>query len=489
LTSTCNFSISTDSIEEMVVKVPYLRTCISLLWCLVLLSYGCAEWKIHPQNDVKSTTSAKCQERKGTLDISQREEDVGEPRVNQTNSHQPTEYEDKNQQFLDQALESYQESQRLWAEGNIEQALRALDQAYQLILQVKTEDGHKLLQQKEDLRFLISKRILEIYASRHTAVQGNHREIPLVMNSYVEKEIRYFQTVDKNFLLESYRRSGKYRPMILEQLEKAGLPDELSWLPLIESGFRVRALSRSRALGLWQFIPSTGYKFGLKRNRWIDERMDPEKSTLAAIAYLTELHQIFGDWTTVLAAYNCGEGAVLRVIKTQKVNYLDNFWDLYEKLPYETARFVPRFLAALHIINNPEKFGMMLGKPHKPLAFEEVTINKQVRLKDIAKGIGVSYEILTSLNPELRRQVTPNGRYTLKVPPGMGSRLLAKLKSIPRWKPPRGVYVYHRVKRGETLSHIARKYRTTVNAIARLNHIRRKDQIRVGQTLKIFSRR
>ena len=433
--------------------------------------------------------SAKCEEKKGALDIFQKEENTVEPKVNQTNFHQPLEDKDKNQQFLDEALESYQESQSLWAEGNIEEALRALDRAYYLILQVETDDGHKLLQQKEDLRFLISRRILEIYASRHTAVRGNHREIPLTVNSHVKKEIRHFQTVDRRFLLESYRRSGKYRPMILEQLRKAGLPDELSWLPLIESGFMVRAFSRSRALGLWQFISSTGYKFGLKRNRWVDERMDPKKSTLAAIAYLTELHQIFGDWTTVLAAYNCGEGAVLRVIKTQKINYLDNFWDLYEKLPYETARFVPRFLAVLHIISNPEKFGITLEEPDKPLAFEEVTIDKQARLKDIAKGIGVSYDMLTSLNPELRRQVIPNSEYTLKVPPGVGPLLLGKLESIPQWKAPTGVYVYHRVRRGETLSHIARKYRTTVNAIARLNHIWRKDRIRAGQRIKIFSRR
>jgi len=146
-------------------------------------------------------------------------------------------------------------------------------------------------------------------------------------------------------------------------------------------------------------------------------------------------------------------------------------------------------LAALHIINNPEKFGMTLGEPDKPLAFEEVAINKQIRLKDISERIGVSYDALTSLNSELRHQVTPNGQYTLKVPPGMGPLLLGKLKNIPRWKPPTGVYVYHRVRRGETLSHIARRYRTTVNSIAHLNHIRRKDLIRAGQRLKIFSRR
>jgi membrane-bound lytic murein transglycosylase D len=142
--------------------------------------------------------------------------------------------------------------------------------------------------------------------------------------------------------------------MILEKLEAAGLPAELSWLPLIESGFKVKALSRARALGLWQFIPSTGYKFGLKRDQYIDERIDFEKSSDAAIAYLKELHNIFGDWSTVLAAYNCGEGRVLRVIRTQNINYLDDFWDLFGRLPFETARYVPRFLAAAPVAQGIE---------------------------------------------------------------------------------------------------------------------------------------
>jgi membrane-bound lytic murein transglycosylase D len=116
-----------------------------------------------------------------------------------------------------------------------------------------------------------------------------------------------FQTVEREFFLESYQRSGRYREQFARTIRDAGMPEDLAWLPLIESGFKVKALSRARALGLWQFIPSTGYKFGLKRNDWVDERLDPEKSTMAAIAYMKELHQIFGDWATVLAAYNCGE--------------------------------------------------------------------------------------------------------------------------------------------------------------------------------------
>jgi len=161
------------------------------------------------------------------------------------------------------------------------------------------------------------------------------------MNDHVAREIRSLQTVERNFFIDSYYRSGMYRPHIVAQMKKAGLPEDLSWLPLIESGFKVKALSRARALGLWQFIASTGYRFDLRRDRWVDERMDLERSTDAAINYLTTLHDLFGDWTTVLAAYNCGEANVLRVIRQQHVNYLDNFWDLYTRLPAETARYVP----------------------------------------------------------------------------------------------------------------------------------------------------
>jgi membrane-bound lytic murein transglycosylase D len=238
-------------------------------------------------------------------------------------------YPKTEQAKLDEALEFCRDSQEYWQRGELEKAVDALDQAYLLILDVEPQDDFKLVQEKEDLRFMISKRILEIYASRNIVVNGNHNAIPLDMNRHVKAEIKRFTVgVEKDFFLRSLKRSGRYRPKIVAELKEAGLPEELSWLPLIESGFNVKALSRARALGLWQFIPSTGYKFGLKRDRFIDERMDPDKATRAAIAYLRELHNIFGDWTTVLAAYNCGEGRVLRVIKTQNVNYLDNFWDL-----------------------------------------------------------------------------------------------------------------------------------------------------------------
>ncbi|MFC1890705.1 lytic transglycosylase domain-containing protein [Thermodesulfobacteriota bacterium] len=182
---------------------------------------------------------------------------------------------------------------------------------------------------------------------------------------------------------------------MLEELEAAGLPLQLSWLPLIESGFKVKAYSRARALGLWQFIPSTGYRYGLKRDLWIDERMDPLKSTRAAIEYLSDLHGLFGDWATALAAYNCGEGNVLRAIRAQKINYLDDFWDLYLHLPSETARYLPKFLATLAILDDPQSYGITLPEPDPPLYFKSVRVEKPARLSDIAKAYEIPLAALT----------------------------------------------------------------------------------------------
>ena len=388
---------------------------------------------------------------------------------------------------VDSALEFCQMAQEFWQKGDLDEAIQNLDQAYSLIVNVDTAEEPKLTQQKDDIRFMISKRILEIYASRNIVVNGTHKAIPVTLNKHVLAEIKRFTGREKKFFQQSLKRSGRYRPMIVRELKKAGLPEELSWLPLIESGYKVRALSKARALGLWQFIPSTGYKFGMKRDVYIDERLDPVKSTFAAISYLTELHGIFGDWATVLAAYNCGEGRVLRTIRKQNVNYLDNFWDLYGRLPRETARYVPRFLAVLHIIGNPEKYKIDLNDVDAPLEYETVMVSKQVYLKDIAKKIDIPAKKLKYLNPELRYKILPTGEYPLKVPLGKSQQLLVNIDkiAISKTTPEAKSFFYHRVRRGESLSVIARKYKTTMRKIASVNNIRRYRSIAAGKLLKI----
>lgn len=386
---------------------------------------------------------------------------------------------------LDQALDLCQAAQDFWQQGEHDNAIQALDQAYSLILNIDTADDPKQSQQKEDIRFMISKRTLEIYASRNTVANGEFNAIPIVINKAVQEEINRITTNERDFFKQSLIRSGKFRPKILILLEEAGLPTELSWLPLVESGFKIRALSKARALGLWQFIPSTGYKFGLKRDDFIDERLDTEKSTHAAIAYLTELHKIFGDWSTVLAAYNCGEGRVLKTIQSQNVNYLDNFWDLYEKLPNETARYVPRFIATLEIVNNPKKYGFDLSNLDSPDDYDTVTISKQVHLKHIADKLDIPANVIYDLNPQLRYQISPNYPFELKVPLTQGEKLLSSIDALSVSELPQRSFAYHRVKKGESIRTISRKYKTDATTIAHANNIKRNNKLATGKILKI----
>jgi len=394
------------------------------------------------------------------------------------------------QQKIDEALELCNSAQEMWEEGKIDDALSDLDTAYASIMEIDTETYPDFYQQKEDVRFLISKRVLEIYASRQTVANGPYNEIPHTMNSFVQDEINCLTGPERNFFIQALERSYRYRPYIISELKKAGLPEEISWLPLIESGFKLRALSTARALGLWQFIPSTGYKYGLNRNHYIDERMDPEKATLAAIGYLKELHGLFGDWTTALAAYNCGEGRVISIIRQQKINYLDNFWDLYQKLPRETARYVPRFLATLYIINNLEKYNITLGQLPEPVPFRTCEITNQVRLSDIADEIGVDVTVLQDLNPELRYAMLPDESYALKVPEDKADLFMSKIDSIKSTyslPAPSSSYVMHRVRKQETLFSIAEKYKTTPEAIMAANNLGKVQKLSAGKKLKIPS--
>jgi len=438
----------------------------------------------------KSTLIEKPQEE--TLTLEQKKE-KGQPKEGEEplSTEAPveeelfTEEQDEPSELLQEAFDAYQDARLAWDRGDIDIALTALDEAYSILLKLDLPQDSSLVQEKNDLRLLIARRIQEIYASRVTAINGNNRTIPLTENEHVSKEIQGFQTKERKYFEEAYKRSGRYMGMIRSKMKEAGLPEELSWMPMIESWFKVNAFSRAKALGLWQFIASTGYLFGLKRDRWIDERMDPEKATSAAVQYLTQLHSMFGDWTTALAAYNCGEIRVQRVIRSQRSEYMDNFWDLYLMLPRETSRFVPRFIATLLIINNPEKYGLNLPEPDPPLEYETVTISRPVKLSVLSNSLGLDSETLDLLNPELRNKSTPDREYQLKVPPEYGEKVLASLDAVPKYIPPEATYRYHYVRRGETVSVIAQRYGTSVSAIARANRLGRNYLIRAGQRLRI----
>jgi membrane-bound lytic murein transglycosylase D len=390
------------------------------------------------------------------------------------------------QLLLESALAAVQEALSAAERDDSEGALAKLDEAYSLLLSLECPPDSTLAQEKNALRILIAQRINQVYARSLAPLPTVNRAIPLIENEWVLKEIKSFQTVERSFFLDAYKRSGLYRDLIAAELKKSGLPEELTWVPLIESGFKPRAMSRARALGMWQFIRSTGYRYGLKQDKYVDERMDPLKSTRAAIGYLTELHELFGDWTTALAAYNCGEMNVLRVIRAQKINYLDNFWDLFNNLPYETARYVPRFIAALLIIRDPGKYGFALPACEPALTFDTVQVVKPVKLASLAKAMELDPMLLVALNPELRHDSTPNYPYEIRVPSGYGDRCLAGLAELPTYVPADVVFQgWHVVRKGETLGSIASKYRTSVAAIARLNNLRNTRLIYPGQRLRI----
>jgi peptidoglycan lytic transglycosylase D len=390
--------------------------------------------------------------------------------------------------LLEDAFAAYEEAQAALEREDREGALAKLDEAYGLLLKMNLPADSPLLQEKDDLRLLIAQRIQKMSAFRTTLASSANGSIPLVENQWVMREVKSFQTVERSAFIDSYKRSGLYMGMILGELRREHLPEQLAWIPLIESAFRPRALSRARALGMWQFIRSTGYRYGLKQDKYVDERMDPVKATRAAIQYMVELHDMFGDWTTAIAAYNCGEAAVQRVIRYQKVEYFDSFWDIFANLPFETARHVPRFIATLLIVGDPGKYGLELPVPDPPLSFDTIRIDAAVKLATLSQNLGLDPAILVGLNSELRHDSTPNSPYDLRVPAGYGEKCLACITSLPQYIPPDVVTDRHTVRPGDTLGAIARRYRTSVDSLVRLNGLRSRTMIYPGQVLRVPSR-
>lgn len=467
---------------------------IKVIFALVLPIFilgGCSTGKTKPKTIVQTPTVKAAPTPPATQVIDQAKgktsfvlPTIGKEDINGDSNGQTPDKDSS--PLLEEALACVQESVTSMDKEDTEAALSSLDEAYSLLLDIECTPESPLSQEKSALRILIAQRINQIYATRQAPLPTANNSIPLVENQWVEKELKSFQTGERNAFMDAYKRSGLYRELITGELKKAGLPEELFWVPMIESWFKPRALSTARALGMWQFIRSTGYRYGLKQDKYVDERMDAVKSTQAAIKYLTELHRLFGDWTTALAAYNCGEMNVLRVIRAQKIDYLDNFWDLFNNLPYETARYVPRFIATLLIVQNPAKYGFDLPQPDPSLAYETVSMNTPIKLTSIAQKLELDQVLLVALNPELRHNSTPNYDYALRVPVGYAERCKADIASLPTYVPPDVVFQgWYVIKSGDNLGAIAKRYRTSVGAITKLNNLKSTTLIRPGQKLRI----
>lgn len=304
-------------------------------------------------------------------------------------------------------------------------------------------------------------------------------DVPIVMNDKVKKSIVYFQTVARGAFARFLSRSGRYLPLMLDILRQHGLPDDIVYLPLIESGFNCRAYSWAKAMGPWQFIASTGRLYGLNRNWWVDERRDFVKSTHAAARFLKYLYEKFGSWELALAAYNGGPGRVEGSIRKQGTN---DFWKL--DLRKQTEDYVPYFMAATIIAKNPKHYGFDITYD-SPLAYDEVMVHKSLDLKAVAKATGSSVDDIKDLNPELLRNITPPKvrDYKVRVPRGAGERLMAYLPKAT--SPVQDGLVNHRVKPGETLSSIANKYGVSQYAIMEANNFGKSTRLYAGRTIII----
>lgn len=282
----------------------------------------------------------------------------------------------------------------------------------------------------------------------------------------------------------SLQRSGRFLPMIKAIFEEECLPEDLAYLPLIESGYRTSVRSRARAVGLWQFVQGTARMMGMRVDWWVDERRSPEASTRAAAKYLNYLYSEYEDWYLTLVAYNAGPGRVNRAIRKGKTR---DFWTLARKrlLPRESRNYIPSFMAAVTIAKNPAAFGFTELEMTEPLETESLEVDFSIELERVAREIRCTESTLIELNPELRHKVTPGGHppYRLKVPKGTLQQTKQALNEIPvnervQWKE----YV---MRRGDTLGKIARKFGVSVYGLKTANNISNPRRLRVGKRLII----
>ncbi len=323
---------------------------------------------------------------------------------------------------------------------------------------------------------------IEMGKTKYVVVDDRDGHIPLVRNKQVDQFITYFTTAKgrKQFAIWM-KRYMEYKDLILPILKQHEMPEELMILAMIESGLNPKAYSRANASGMWQFIYSTGKNYGLKRDWYIDERRDPIKATHAACEYLKDLNEQFDNWYLALAAYNCGSG---RISRASKLHQTYDFWQMHS-LPRESRNYIPYYLAAAIIAKDPEEYGFTIPKV-KPFSYEEVVLEHSADLAVLSRVAGIKVKTLRKYNPELRQSATPaDNPYLLKLPKGKKEQFLARWNSIPESERFAPQFIVHRVRYGESLWTISKKYGASIHDIAAVNKIRNRHKIKVGNKLKV----
>ncbi len=297
-------------------------------------------------------------------------------------------------------------------------------------------------------------------------------DVPIVVNKNVESFIKYFQTRGRKYFEKWLGRSKDYMGMLQAILKENGLPEDLSYIALIESGLNPTVRSRANAVGMWQFIKGTATRYGLRVDWWIDERMDPEKATYAAAKYFKNLYGMFDSWYLAAASYNAGEGRVGRAIRKHGT---EDFWELASRkksLHRETKEYVPKYLAAVTIAKDPESYGFENVDFGEGMKYDKVRVSQATDLRLIADAAGTSVEEIRRLNPELLRWFTPPNYpgYQVKIPAGTSEMYAENMSKVPSAK--RIAFLQHKVRRGDTYSKIAKRYGTGVKQIQYLNNLK-----------------
>ncbi len=332
-----------------------------------------------------------------------------------------------------------------------------------------------------DVTFPVDPNLL---ARAQADLKVTHSDLPLVVNDYVAGYINYFTNTKKghNTIENSLAREGQYRAMVEQVLTNAGVPKDLIYLAIAESGFRPRAVNpRSGAGGMWQFMPYGDY--GLVRNAWVDERFDPEKSTRAYARYIKELHEQFGDWYLAMAAYDWGAGKVQRAV--QRTGYAD-FWELYQRnvLPAETKNYVPIIVAAAIMAKNPTQYGLSDIPVDPPLRSDTVTTNSSINLHLVADLAGTTMEQIQQLNPSLLQLSTPSDfPFDLHLPPGTAPLFQQRLALVPEEH--RNAWRLHIATQDDTLAGIAQTFHVTTKALAAANGLGQNDSLHADEALVI----